>query len=580
MRANTDGGTTRHGDGDALLASADLSSRLQFSVDEGMIWLDDQRMVLFHTKALAELRRELIEMLGKDRARGVLTRLGYAAGARDAQLALKLRRDCDADPAAFLIGTQLNALEGVCSVEPIDIQINVARGTYFGDFYWHNSSEDEMHIQTYGLGAEPVCWTQTGYASGFTSVFMGKLILYREIECRGMGQPKCRVIGKSIEDWDDPEEDLRQLQPEAFANAGSLHRGTRTHLLADLSGAAPPPPLADGMVGVSAPFNAACHMLSKVAESDATVLFLGESGVGKEKFARTLHSISARRDRPFVAVNCAALPESLLESELFGAEKGAFTGAAVARPGRFERADTGTIFLDEIGSLSMAAQAKLLRVLQEGELERLGDTRTRRINVRVIAATNVDLRTEMRAKRFRDDLFYRLNVFPVRLAPLRERREDIPHLVTAFVSRYARKYRKNPTGFTEKAVQALMAYEWPGNIRELENMVERGVLLAPDGGPIDLCHLFTGGETVTSVVLGLAQTRNGARLANKNADDDAAANPSRLLQQLIGCGIDLETIDKLCVEIALESCGGNVAAAARKLGISRAQMAYRTGRRS
>jgi two-component system, NtrC family, response regulator HydG len=205
---------------------------------------------------------------------------------------------------------------------------------------------------------------------------------------------------------------------------------------------------ADEMVGVSSAFKAACHMLTRVAPTKASVLFTGESGVGKEMFASTLHRISPRAAKPFVAVNCAAIPDALVESELFGVERGAFTGASVSRAGRFERADGGTLFLDEIGTLSLVAQGKLLRALQEGEVERVGGTRTIKVDVRVVAATNVDLRDAVKAGRFREDLFYRLNVYPIHLPPLRERREDIPLLMSHFLHLYGRTHGRKLAGYT------------------------------------------------------------------------------------------------------------------------------------
>src|SRR5262249_24988385 len=199
-------------------------------------------------------------------------------------------------------------------------------------------------------------------------------------------------------------------------------------------------------------------------------------------------------EKPFVALSCAAIPETLIESELFGVERGAYTGAIQSRPGRFERADGGTLFLDEVGTLSAAAQGKLLRALQEGELERLGDTHTRRVDVRLMAATNVDLRDEVRAGRFREDLFFRLNVFPIRITPLRERRDDIPLLMTHFLAKFNRLHGRRLTGFTQRAVDAMLSYDWPGNVREVENVIERGVILAADSSAIDAPHLFTSGE--------------------------------------------------------------------------------------
>ncbi len=231
-------------------------------------------------------------------------------------------------------------------------------------------------------------------------------------------------------------------------------------------------------IGASPAFRRMMTLVEQVADSSATVLIQGESGTGKELAARAIHQRSARRKGPFVAVNCAALPETLLESELFGYEKGAFTGAAGRKEGRFELADGGTLFLDEVSDLSPVTQPKILRVLQEGEFERLGATRTIRVDVRVVAATNQDLAQMVREKRFREDLFYRLNVITITVPPLRERREDIRVLAQHFQRVYAAKNNRTLEGFTDEAIRRLEAYAWPGNVRELENVIERGVVLA------------------------------------------------------------------------------------------------------
>ncbi len=278
-----------------------------------------------------------------------------------------------------------------------------------------------------------------------------------------------------------------------------------------------------------------------------------------------------------MAVNCAAIPENLLESELFGVEKGAFTGAIESRAGRFERADTGTIFLDEIGTLSLAAQGKLLRVLQEHQIERVGGKKTIEIDIRVIAATNVKLKNEVKEGRFREDLYFRLNVFPIHIPPLRERKADIPLLINHFLKKYGASYKKNITGFTSRAISGFLNYDWPGNIRELENLIERGVILAPDAGAIDLCHLFTFGEEITIPILGI--TRDG--LVNdsqnqENAENDVNQQPVDIIvDSLFEQNVGLEELEKSLIETAVRKSDGNLSAAARLLGISRPQLAYR-----
>lgn len=235
------------------------------------------------------------------------------------------------------------------------------------------------------------------------------------------------------------------------------------------------------LVGVSEPMQQVMEFVQKVADSDSTVMIQGESGTGKELVARMLHFNSLRRDRPLVPVNCGAIPENLLESELFGHEKGAFTGATHARMGRFELAHGGTIFLDEIGELSLPLQVKLLRVLQEREFERVGGNRTIHVDVRIIAATNQDLETMVEEKRFRQDLFYRLNVIPIVIPPLRERRTDIPLLIDHFLARFNQSKHTEVVGLDDEALRLLTEYDWPGNIRELENMMERLAVLKKQG---------------------------------------------------------------------------------------------------
>src|SRR3954454_5278938 len=242
-------------------------------------------------------------------------------------------------------------------------------------------------------------------------------------------------------------------------------------------------PTLPGVIGPSAGMREVVRITRQVAPSRACILVVGETGTGKELIARAIHDLSPRRSGPYIRVNCGALTESLLESELFGHVKGSFTGAVDNRTGRFEAAHTGSIFLDEINSTSPKLQVKLLRVLQEGEVERVGDTNTKKVDTRVIAATNRDLHEEIDAGRFREDLYYRINVVPIYLPPLRERREDMEPLARFFLGRHSEENRRDPPELTPEVLRVLEGHDWPGNVRELENYVERAVVLAA-GGPL------------------------------------------------------------------------------------------------
>jgi transcriptional regulator with GAF, ATPase, and Fis domain len=259
----------------------------------------------------------------------------------------------------------------------------------------------------------------------------------------------------------DPEQSDERLKHESVALPEEIHKGS----------------LCDEIVGSSGALQKALSLVSKVAPTDATVLVTGETGTGKELIARAIHRQSRRSSRAFISVNCAAIPRDLIASELFGHEKGSFTGAVQRRLGRFELAAGGTIFLDEVGELPAETQIALLRVLQEHEFERVGGTRPIRTNVRVIAATNRNLQVAIQGGTFRSDLFYRLNVFPIEMPPLRERREDIPVLAEYFVDHCARKARKDIQGISKESLDLLRSYSWPGNVRELQNVIERSVIM-------------------------------------------------------------------------------------------------------
>ena len=551
-----------------------LASHLHFVPDAGHIQLLEQRMLLMHASSFSELRRELIQSLGLGKSRELLTRLGYQQGFEDGRKVAS--KNFSHINEALAIGPRLREMEGFVRNQPVDnMRVDIERGEFWGDYFWSYSWEGKAHLEQFGISGAPACWMMVGYADGYCTALTGIQIHWREVECVAMGHSRCRVIGKPLSEWqaeDDHAEDLHYLKAETFisladkkqqrAFGGNVDQGEALDFA--------------GFVGTSSGFNRVAKMVRKVAPTNSTVLFRGESGVGKECFTRALHSISPRSNGPLISVNCAAIPSDLVEAELFGVEKGAYTGAEQARPGRFERAHGGTLFLDEITSLSLTAQGKVLRALQEREIERVGGTTVRRIDVRVVAAANRDLRLEVEEGRFRMDLFYRLNVFPIEIPPLRERLEDIPLLVSLFLKRCSERTGKSVSGLTPRAYAALWDYDWPGNVRELENMIERGVILAEDGGAVDIQHLFAGGEKIRG--RGFNVNAEGSLVTSKdsNADKEELA---RTADTFLSCELSLEEIEELLIRRAVDVNHGNVSAAARMLHMGRGQIEYRLRKR-
>ncbi|WP_026842266.1 sigma-54-dependent Fis family transcriptional regulator [Citrifermentans bremense] len=543
-------------------AVSSLRSQLRFTSGSGEIWLHEQRMLLVHVVSHAKLRRELIETLGVGRARGMIMRFGYATGISDYELT-HISKGGGNDFENFMTGPLLFTLEGNAKTTIPKLEIDRKTGRFYVEALLENSWESQAYLRHYGEASEGVCWFLHGYSSGYCSAFMGKPVLCREVKCFAAGSNHCYLVGKPIEEWDDASDFSLMVNQESITDQILGLQNQVVHLRSAMGEKKLP---AD-VLGNSPAFIAAYELLMQAVDSQITVLLLGETGVGKEVFARMLHEKGARSAESFIAINCAAIPHDLVESELFGVEKGAFTGAHISRPGRFERADGGTLFLDEVGDLPLSAQAKLLRVLQEGEVERLGGTKTHKVNVRLVAATNIDLRNLVEAGKFRTDLYYRLNALQIHIPSLRERKLDILLLAKHFLKKYSAINGKKLRGFSDKAKLALLAYQWPGNIRELQNVVERGVMLAPNGTHITINNMFPSYRNDDQSEFALDQ--EGGLSAHQ------VASGENFCDTILSGKITMEQANNILANAAVEKAKGNLSAAARMLGLTRAQLAYR-----
>lgn len=538
----------------------DLWSRLRFDSDHGSIWLDEQRMLLLHSRSLGALRNELIRSLGADRASALLMRMGYDSGVQDAELARKLVGQTTLEDM-FLLGARLHSLEGMVKVETVSSELDLDKGIFRGEFRWTDSWEAEVHIENFGIGEFCACWSQIGYASGYVSSYLGRRVVFRETMCCSKGDPCCYIIADTAENMADDDPQLQAFLPDDIA--GELDKMAdeisqlRSYLRHD--------PQPGSLIGRSRNFGNAFDLLRKAAAGPITVLLTGETGVGKEVFARWLHDNGPRREAPFVAINCGAIPHELIESELFGVDVGAYTGAHRSRQGRFERAEGGTLFLDEIGDMPLAAQVKLLRVLQTGEVERLGGDKLRKVDVRLVAATNVDLGAAVAEKRFRQDLLYRINAYPIEIPPLRDRAEDIPLFVDAMLARLSDRHGKVVHGLSDRAMQALLVHDWPGNIRELENILERGVILTPPGGRIDADLLFPQ-KADHNHAHAVVDGEGRVQVTDLDGPIDRALRES--------ANLTLAKHEARLIKEAMRRAENNIFEAARLLGITRRQLQY------
>ncbi len=483
----------------------DLSEVLDFRPDQGLIRLHEQRVVILSAAAMGLLRKEMVETFGVDITRKLMLRFGFADGYHDA-VGLRDRSNWASPLDGLRAGAILHRLEGIVRTTIKSVDHDETTGRFEVKVEWRDSYVAEQHLHHYGKSVSPVCWSLMGYASGYASACFGKEIYFRETECIAQGAAHCSVVGRDAESWaadleelrldyqgTDLAQELEKLRGAAHERLKDLERreqvvATRERELNLLRERVAHVAATKNFIAGSAAMQEVLEFAARVAPLDTTVLIQGESGTGKEFIVRLIHDESPRASGPFISVNCAALTETLLESELFGHVRGAFTGAVRDKPGLFEVAANGTLFLDEIGEVAPSVQAKLLRALQEREIRRVGGERNFRVNVRVVAATNRDLRAAVAAGTFREDLFFRLGAFVISVPPLRDRREDIPPMVRDFVARAAARMKKDVKTVSADVMTALMNYEWPGNVRELEHAIERAVILA-QGSTIRLREL-------------------------------------------------------------------------------------------
>jgi DNA-binding NtrC family response regulator/predicted hydrocarbon binding protein len=471
---------------EVVMKAEDLKLDELVTFSEGLLSLHGRRLILHDIHAMAQFRRDLLETLGPEQARRILTRFGYYWGQVDAA-AMKRIFQWESLTELLMAGPRLHSLQGAARAEIRSFHL--AGGERLEvEVVWHAGAEAEEHTLELGVSEEPACWIHTGYASGYASFCLGEPVYFVETSCRARGDALCVAVGKDRGSWGEEAESIaaffeaEDIREKILGLTEELRARTREvarqkQRLLQLEGAAEL-----GLAEIrSRAFRRVVDLALRVARFDSSVLLTGESGVGKEVVARLIHEHSHRSGRGFVAVNCGALPETLLEAELFGYRKGSFTGAVRDRAGLFEEADGGTLLLDEVGDIPPSVQVKLLRVLQEKKIRRLGENAERPVDVRVIAATNRQLKDEPRQDRFREDLFYRLSVVEIEIPPLRDRPEDIVPLVRLFTERLAERLKLPGLSLDATCLDLLQSYEWPGNVRELENSLERAAVMSEEG---------------------------------------------------------------------------------------------------
>ena len=525
------------------MRAQDLNIAELIEFTPGHVGLQGRRLLIHDLSALGQFRRDLIEMVGEEMARRILTRKGFFWGQADAAGMQRLYT-WENTEEWLKAGPELVKISGMAEIEMKITAFGEAPGRFEMELVCTNSVEVEQHRNEMGKTISPVCWALVGYASGYMSYCLGRSIYFIERHCQGTGAPFCVLVGKDVDAWGSEIEkdlpfflaaDIQKKVHELTTRIGKQQRALalqHKQLAASRQSAT-----LSGVEVRSKAFRNVLDLAERLAAFDTTVLITGETGTGKEVLARHIHARSPRHDGPFVAVNCSALPEALLESELFGHRAGAFTGAHGDQIGLFEAAENGTIFLDEIGDVSPALQAKLLRVLQSKEVRPVGETKSQLVNVRVVSATNRNLEILVKEGKFREDLLYRLRVVHIALPPLRERVDDILPLARHFLAEFRRRLKIQNLRLSPATLDVLMKYPWPGNVRELENALEHAAVVC------------SGGLVTPDV---LPATLTGYDPSTTEPD------PRR----------PLEEVEKRHILRTLELTRGNRAEAARILGIS------------
>ncbi|WOT04723.1 sigma-54-dependent Fis family transcriptional regulator [Shewanella youngdeokensis] len=527
----------------------DLRELLEFKPNGGTMSFLGRRTYLSDMFSHGLLRENVQSIVGIDTARTLITRTAFIRGWLVAEQIKRKMPEVWAEASEGKLGPMLCSMFGFGEVLSSH-RTDGTSGEPLIETYFISSYEAEQQLYLVGQSQDVVCWEQAGFASGYASHVQQRTVYFIETQCQAKGDCHCHFIGNYLEQWGDEispflpfykgishdniQQEIQKTLKTDDCFSRNFNTGFDSSSLSHASRSGYP-------MCYSYAMQKLLGMAINVAKVPTSVLITGESGVGKEKLVNYIYSHSERSDRPLLAVNCAAISETLIDSELFGHVKGAFTGAETNKIGLFESANGGTIFLDEVGEISLAMQAKLLRVIQEKQIRRVGDNCVKDVDVRIISATNIDLAAAVKAGKFRQDLYYRLNVIELTIPPLRNRYEDILPLARFFLEDFNIKLQRKITSFNYKTADLLLSYDWPGNIRQLANTIERAVVLStgPQIMPEDLPEEF-----------------------HKNISKASVDNGIKPLM----------TIEKNYIISVLDTLNNNKTLAAKKLGISLATL--------